>query len=192
MQGVPRPEVVEPLGHFQVTMKFRYAPTCDTTKSRQQQSGLVSYDLGTAGLSFLGIGNSHGEMRILHPFVLAEAGELRETSRRSPKMPPGGAMSISLEVIEDAAYFQYPQEYDKCEEEFDRLLDERGVRGPGRRETLHRQIAGSRGAISVVHRCACAYRQRVAEQRQDEACPRCIPEGILARRGGHPLRGTAA
>ena len=30
MQGVPRPEVVEPLGHFQATMKFRYAPTCDT------------------------------------------------------------------------------------------------------------------------------------------------------------------
>ncbi len=34
-------------------------------------------------------------------------------------------MNVSLEIIEDAAYFCYPPEYDTCVEEFDRLLDER-------------------------------------------------------------------
>ncbi|MCY3874195.1 MAG: hypothetical protein OXF88_07880 [Rhodobacteraceae bacterium] len=34
-------------------------------------------------------------------------------------------MNVSLEIIEDAAYFCYPPEYHTCVEEFDRLLDER-------------------------------------------------------------------
>ncbi len=33
-------------------------------------------------------------------------------------------MDISLEIIEDTAYFRYPPGYDTCVEEFDRLLDE--------------------------------------------------------------------
>ena len=34
-------------------------------------------------------------------------------------------MTISLELMEDGAVFRYPQEYDQCVQEFDRLLDER-------------------------------------------------------------------
>ena len=60
-----------------------------------------------------------------HLFVLAEVGEFRETSPHSLTTPPGGNMSISLEIIEDAAHFCYPPEYGTCVEEFYRLRDER-------------------------------------------------------------------
>ncbi len=92
-------------------------------------------------------------------------------------------MTIGLEFVEDGAVFQYPPEYDRCDREFDRLLDENDSGGLSAKRYLDRlqDLAARYPSFIDVHaHIGFALIEQGKTRRALEACRRGVEIGEAA------------